>query len=316
VISVGGSTLQITSSGTYSGESVWYGGGGGSSRYEGLPSYQNGLGLTNRGTPDVSYDANPSTGVAVYDSYGSGGWAEYGGTSVGAPQWAALIAIADQGRALSGKGSLANAQDVLYTLPSTDFHDITSGSNGYSATTGYDLASGRGSPIANLVVSGLVAYSGSTSFTQSAPTSTTRGGGGFGWGGFSGFGGDFFDVPAGGQSAAAGGSAAGNASTSGAGDVSCMSLSGDASVSELDSFFASGGNCADSQSALATESAPTINNTLTTDNTSASAALSPDDDASLQLSSLRSSDAGDGVSEAVLDTHFATLGGVPVTGQM
>ena len=136
VLSVGGSTLRLTSSGTYSSESVWSGGGGGTSRYEGLPSYQTGLGITNRGTPDVSYDANPNSGVAVYDSYGSGGWAQFGGTSAGAPQWAALIAIADQGRALAGKGSLANAQDVIYSLPSSDFHDITSGSNGLSATIG------------------------------------------------------------------------------------------------------------------------------------------------------------------------------------
>jgi subtilase family serine protease len=204
VLSVGGSTLRLTSSGAYSSESVWSDGGGGSSRYEGLPSYQSGLGITNRGTPDVSYDANPSTGVAVYDSYGSGGWAEYGGTSIGAPQWAALIAIADQGRALAGKSSLANAQDAIYSLPSSDFHDITSGSNGLSATTGYDLASGRGSPIANLVVSGLVNYGGSTTFTVSSPTTTTRSTGGFGWWWGGGFGGFFgFDVPAGGGAAIA-----------------------------------------------------------------------------------------------------------------
>ncbi len=173
MLSVGGTTLRLTSSGTWSSESVWSDGGGGTSRYEGLPSYQSGLGITNRGTPDVSYDANPSTGFAVYDSYGSGGWAQYGGTSVGAPQWAALIAIADQGRALSGKGSLSNAQAALYTLPRSDFHDITSGSNGYSATSGYDVASGLGSPIANLVVRDLVAYSGSTLFSAGSAISQT-----------------------------------------------------------------------------------------------------------------------------------------------
>ena len=78
---------------------------------------------------------------------------------------------------LGQQGSLANAQDAIYALPSSDFHDITSGSNGFSASSGYDLASGRGSPIANLVVSGLVTYSGSTSFTVSSPTTTTRSGG-------------------------------------------------------------------------------------------------------------------------------------------
>jgi subtilase family serine protease len=93
VLSVGGSTLRFTSSGAYSREAV--GSGGGSSLYEGLPSYQSGFTTGNRGTPDVSYDANPTSGVAVYDSYGSGGWAQFGGTSAGAPQWATLIAIAD-----------------------------------------------------------------------------------------------------------------------------------------------------------------------------------------------------------------------------
>ncbi|HEY4233402.1 MAG TPA: S53 family peptidase [Lacipirellulaceae bacterium] len=172
VLSVGGSTLLLNSSGTYSSESVWSGGGGGASRYEGLPSYQSSLGVAMRGAPDVSYDANPYTGFAVYDSYGGSGWAQYGGTSAGAPQWAALVAIADQGRALAGKESLANAQDALYSLSRSDFHDIASGSNGYRATTGYDLASGLGSPIANLVIRDLVAYNSSTNFSIAAATTT------------------------------------------------------------------------------------------------------------------------------------------------
>src|SRR5262249_27785088 len=74
--------------------------------------------------------------------------------SAGAPQWAALIAIADQGRALAGEGTLDGATQTLptlYQLPSSDFHDITSGNNGYSAGTGYDLVTGRGTPLANMV---------------------------------------------------------------------------------------------------------------------------------------------------------------------
>jgi subtilase family serine protease len=189
VLSVGGTSLRLTSSGTWSSETVWADGGGGASRYEGTPSYQSGLGITNRGAPDVSYDANPNTGFAVYDSYGGSGWAEYGGTSAGAPQWAALIAIADQGRALAGKGSLANAQDALYSLSRSDFHDITSGSNGVTAKAGYDLASGLGSPIANLVIRDLIAYNGSTSFSIAAATGTVSRGrffffAGSGFGGF------------------------------------------------------------------------------------------------------------------------------------
>jgi hypothetical protein len=96
------------------------------------------------------------------------------GTSAGAPQWAALIAIADQGRALAGQGSLDGGTQTLpdlYALPGSAFHDITSGNNGgYSAGPGYDLVTGRGSPVANLVVAGLVGPSRSQPPTSQPPT--------------------------------------------------------------------------------------------------------------------------------------------------
>jgi subtilase family serine protease len=128
--------------------------------------------LAHRGTPDVSYDANPNTGFAVFDSFGSGGWAQFGGTSVGAPQWAALIAIADQGRAATGEASLgsagtSSAQQALYNVSSSDFTDVTSGTNGdFTAAAGYDLVTGLGSPIANRLVADLVGYAG----TVNTPT--------------------------------------------------------------------------------------------------------------------------------------------------
>jgi subtilase family serine protease len=172
VLSVGGTSLRLTSTNTWSSESVWSGGGGGASKYESVPSFQSGLGLAKRGTPDVSYDADPNTGFAVYDTYGGSGWGVVGGTSAGAPQWAALIAIADQGRALNGLGSLANAQSAIYSLSSADFHDVTAGSDGLYAAVGYDLASGRGSPLADKVIADLVAY-GSTSTTGGGSTGTT-----------------------------------------------------------------------------------------------------------------------------------------------
>ncbi len=88
VLSVGGTSLTLKS-GNYSSETAWSGSGGGVSRYEPEPSWQRSLqSYGTRTNPDVAYDANPSTGVAVYDSYGSGGWAVYGGTSISAPQWA------------------------------------------------------------------------------------------------------------------------------------------------------------------------------------------------------------------------------------
>ncbi|HZZ29214.1 MAG TPA: S53 family peptidase [Pirellulales bacterium] len=311
VISVGGSTLRLTSTNTYSSESVWSDGGGGASRYEGLPSYQTGLGITDRGTPDVSYDANPNSGVAVYDSYGSGGWAEFGGTSAGAPQWAALVAIADQGRAAAGKGSLANVQDVLYTLSKSDFHDITSGSNGFSAGTGYDLASGLGSPIASSVIRDLVAYGGSTKFTVASPVTTTghRGFGFGGFGGFSGFGfGGFFfgfDVPAGGQVAAASGSAA---TTEGSGDA-IGSGQGNAAIAAIDSFFIADDNGAASAPQTLSQSSNT--NNLASDSDSGLQPISLDQTGGdgTACSVAASVDAGLGVSLSsdLVDAHFATL---------
>jgi hypothetical protein len=125
-----------------------------------------------RGTPDVAYNADPETGFAVYDTYGSGGWAQFGGTSAGTPQWAALLAIANQGRALAGKDSLRNAQAALYAMPSSDFHDIQFGSNGSPTAVGYDLATGLGSPIADRLIPDLVAYNGSPDFIVAPPVST------------------------------------------------------------------------------------------------------------------------------------------------
>jgi subtilase family serine protease len=157
VLSVGGTTLTLTSTGAYSSESGWSGSGGGYSSFVSRPTYQNGVSSnSHRSNPDVAYNADPNTGYYVYDS-GYFGWLEVGGTSAGSPQWAALTAIADQGRALQGKSSLANIQADVYALPTSDFHDITTGSNGaFSAKAGYDLVTGIGSPIANLVVGGLL----------------------------------------------------------------------------------------------------------------------------------------------------------------
>jgi len=178
VLAVGGTTLNVSTSGTYISESAWSDSGGGYSRYESEPSYQSSVQSSKtRSNPDVAYDASPSTGFAVYDtvaSSGQSGWFEVGGTSAGAPQWAALVAIADQGRVLAGKTTLANAQVPIYSLPSTDFHDVTSGSNGYSASKGYDLVTGRGTPIANAVVRDLVSYTGSTSYTLTASSTSSH----------------------------------------------------------------------------------------------------------------------------------------------
>ena len=136
VLSVGGTTLTLNSSGGYGSETAWSDSGGGVSKYESLPSYQKMLGVsaTGRVTPDVAYDANSSTGFAVYDSLtvdGTRGWMVVGGTSAGAPQWAAILAIANQARVSNGLSTLTSANAVVYTLYMTDttsdFHDVTSG---------------------------------------------------------------------------------------------------------------------------------------------------------------------------------------------
>ncbi|HET6324740.1 MAG TPA: S53 family peptidase, partial [Planctomycetaceae bacterium] len=165
VVSVGGTALSIQTNGAYISESVWnnnngHATGGGVSTLESQPSYQvgnvNGASTTNRSAPDVAMDADPNTGVYVRDTFGGGGWFQVGGTSLSTPLWAGLVAIANQGRALNGQTSLnglTQTLPTLYGLPSSDFNDITAGSNGtFSATTGYDLVTGRGTPIANLLV--------------------------------------------------------------------------------------------------------------------------------------------------------------------
>ena len=177
VLSVGGTTLNVTSTGTYVSETAWSGSGGGLSAVEpGQPSQSaalqaSGLPTTARATPDVAWDANPNTGVSVFDSVGGLGFVAVGGTSVGAPSWSGLIAIADQGLALAGKGSLFNAQADLYKLPSSDFHDITSGSTAFrGAGPGYDLVTGLGSPRADLLIPALVAANGGSSVVTTTTT--------------------------------------------------------------------------------------------------------------------------------------------------
>jgi hypothetical protein len=176
VLAVGGTTLSTSASGAYTGETAWSGSGGGVSSFETEPSYQTSVQSTGaRTTPDVAFDADPNSGFTVYDSVpygGQNGWFEVGGTSAGAPQWAALVAIADQGRAISGLGSLSNAQSTLYTLPAADFHDVASGSNGFAATSGYDLATGRGSPVVASIVNAL-SGTGSSGATKTGLTGTS-----------------------------------------------------------------------------------------------------------------------------------------------
>jgi subtilase family serine protease len=167
IVSVGGTTLNGcsgTSCAGFSSETTWSDGSGGVSRDEAIPAYQTAytgpvygaatiaaLTGSKRGIPDVSFVGNPSTGVSVYDSYayeGESGWWTLGGTSVGAPNWAGILAA---GQA-AGSTALQGDAAIYSGGYQSSLRDITSGTNGSCGTdctagTGYDLVTGLGSPI-------------------------------------------------------------------------------------------------------------------------------------------------------------------------
>ncbi len=188
VLSVGGTTLFTSNSpspGTYAGELAWDSSGGLPSPFEAEPSYQLGVQQTGiRVTPDVAYDADPSTGVAVYDSVPYGrvaGWQQFGGTSIGAPQWSALVARVDQGLASQGQGPITGATQLLpalYKLYASNatgnyFHVITTDDSGMVTLTGYNDYTGLGTPVANNLIPALI--SSFTSAAVNASTKTTAG---------------------------------------------------------------------------------------------------------------------------------------------
>src|SRR5208337_4578955 len=85
-----------------------------------------------------------------------------GGTSLSAPAWAGLFALVNQGKVAAGENTLnsaspTEAQQDLYSLSQADYNVIANGSNGYSAAPGYNLVTGLGTPVANLLVPDLIA---------------------------------------------------------------------------------------------------------------------------------------------------------------
>jgi subtilase family serine protease len=150
----------------------WIDSGGGFSHVFARPSYQDTLpaGSTPigamRGVPDVAFQASARTGTLVYDTGASaGGWFIVGGTSCSSPQFAGLVAIADQ----IAKHGLGQINPTLYQLASgpnysTYFYDVTTGNNhanpsvpGYQATVGWDPLTGLGTPNAATLVPALAA---------------------------------------------------------------------------------------------------------------------------------------------------------------
>lgn len=148
VVSAGGTTVHRDSNGNFTGETGWSGSGGGPSQYEGRPAYQDVISaIVNgaRGTPDFSYDADPASGVSVYDttSYqGLSGWLVIGGTSVSSPSLAGIVNLAGHFYALNDE------QNTIYASygNTTCFNDVVGGSAGsYTAVTGWDFVTGVGS---------------------------------------------------------------------------------------------------------------------------------------------------------------------------
>jgi len=178
VLAVGGTTLSYTGTGARS-ETAWTRTGGGLSAYEPEPGYQASVTVpgeptarpgakstVKRAVADVAFNADPNSGqylVVTSPGAKSPAWYSAGGTSIGAPQWAGILSVANAQRALEGKAPLGLAQNPLYQniaavtgLYPGAFLDVTAGRDGScsscAAGAGYDLPTGLGTPnAANLL---------------------------------------------------------------------------------------------------------------------------------------------------------------------
>ena len=191
VVSVGGTSLTLNGDNSYNSETGWgyqsasvgafIGSGGGISLYEPEPAYQQGMQST--GFPhDARHLAGRRSGrhwgmdrrclqPGSQRSIRGRGRHQLVGTGYGLACWQALV---NQVSAAAGGSTLnslspTETQQALYTLPQNDYNVISSGTNGYTADTGYNLVTGLGTPVANLLVSDLVAYQSGT-FVASGPT--------------------------------------------------------------------------------------------------------------------------------------------------
>jgi hypothetical protein len=165
VVAAGGTRLNYTLAGEFLSESAWSNGGGGPSIFESRPVYQDSIVTVAgamRGTPDVSFDADPRSGVAVYDSTPCGGasdWLVAGGTSVSAPAVAAIINLAGHFYTSTD----LELQAIYSQLGTSSFRDITIGRAGpYTATPGWDFITGAGSILGAASATGTGSGSGGT----------------------------------------------------------------------------------------------------------------------------------------------------------
>jgi kumamolisin len=174
VTSVGGTDLDTSSAaGPWASETAWSDSGGGISpdKYA-IPSWQTtaaagcaSCSKTYRNGPDVSANANFTFYVCADQTTCTAN--DYGGTSFATPMWAGYLALINQQSVANGNKTLGFINPSLYTIGEgssydTDFHDITSGSNGYSATTAYDLATGWGSPNGSALINALAGSASTT----------------------------------------------------------------------------------------------------------------------------------------------------------
>ena len=174
--SVGGTDLVTSSAaGGWSSETAWVDGGGGISPDKfAIPSWQtaaashcSSCSKSYRNGPDVSANANFSFYVCADQTACTAN--EYGGTSFAAPMWAGYLALVNQQAVANTGKPVGFINPTLYSIGAgssyhTDFHDITSGSNGFSATAGYDLATGWGSPNGAGLINALAGVSTTPTF--------------------------------------------------------------------------------------------------------------------------------------------------------
>jgi subtilase family serine protease len=148
VVSVGGTRVNRDGSGNFTNETAWSGSGGGTSTMEPRPAFQDviqNLVGTHRGTPDYSFDGDPSSGVSVFISASGCNfqWTIFGGTSVGTPALAGVVNSTHQ-----FKGSSQDENTLIYSNlgNAADFNDITSGTCGSKhSDVGWDFCTGVGS---------------------------------------------------------------------------------------------------------------------------------------------------------------------------
>jgi subtilase family serine protease len=156
VVSAGGTRINRDASGNFVSETGWSGSGGGPSKYESRPGYQDIIQtIVNnaRGVPDYSFDADPNSGVSVYDSTscrGSSGWLVFGGTSVASPSLSGIVNSAGSNTSSTAELSLLymSVTNNGSMITGSNFRDILSGTAGsFSAKTGWDFVTGIGSTI-------------------------------------------------------------------------------------------------------------------------------------------------------------------------